>query len=77
MQLLPLVTTFWWLGAGFLTQNLFHAYKEVFSYFQKAIIVVCAKYVVTFTISCSLTILSQTDENFNMFSRLKTMVTVL
>ena len=67
MQLLPLVTTFQQLGTGLLTQNLFHAYKEVFTYFLKATIVISAKYVVTFRISCLLTILSQTDENFNVF----------
>ena len=67
MQLLPLVTTFQWLGASFLTQNLFNAYKEVFAYFQKAIIAICTKYAVTFRFFCLLTILSETDENFNMF----------
>ena len=65
MWLLPLVTTFQWLGAKFLTQNLFHEYNKVFKYFQKALIVICAKYVVTFRISCLFSILREAEENLN------------
>ena len=42
-------------------------------YFQKAIIVICAKCVVTFRISCLLTMLSEAEENFNISSRQKKM----
>ena len=65
MWLLPLVTTFQWLGANFLTQNLFHEYNKVFKYFQKALIVICAKYVITFRISCLFSILREAEENLN------------
>ena len=44
-------------------------YNEVFTYFQKAIIVICAKYVFTFRISYLLNILSEAEENFKMSSR--------
>ena len=39
-------------------------YNEVFTYFQKAMVIICAKYVVTFRISCLFTILSEAEENF-------------
>ena len=44
-------------------------YNEVFTNFQKALIVICAKYVVTFRISYLLTVLSEGEENFNMCFR--------
>ena len=43
--------------------------NEVFIYFQKARIVICAKYLVTFTISWWLTILSEAEGNFKMSFR--------
>ena len=42
-------------------------YSEIYIYFQKAIIVICAKGVITFRVSCLLSILSETEENFNVF----------
>ena len=46
-----------------------HACYEVSTYFQKAITGIHLKYVVTFRISCLLTILSEVEKNFNMSSR--------
>ena len=42
-------------------------YSEIFIYFQKPIIAIFAKSVVTFRISCLLTVLSETEENFNIY----------
>ena len=50
-------------------QNLFHVDDEVFKFFQKIMIMICAKYVVTFRISGLFTILSEAEKNFNMSSR--------
>ena len=58
-------------------KNLFHVYYEVFTYFQKAMIMICAKYVVTFIVSCLFTILSEAEKKFNMSSREKKIVTAL
>ena len=41
---------------------------------KKAMIMICAKYVVT---SCLLTVLTEAEDNFNMSSRQKKMVTTL
>ena len=44
-------------------------YNEVFIYFEKAIIVIYAKYLVTFRISYLLNILSEAEENFKLSSK--------
>ena len=46
-------------------------YNEVFIYFEKAIIVIYAKYLVTFRISYLLNILSEAEENFKLSSKKK------
>ena len=43
--------------------------NQVLTYIQKVIIVICAKYVVIFRISCLLTILREAKGNFKMSSR--------
>ena len=58
-------------------KNLFHVYYEVFTYFQKVMIMICAKYVVTFIVSCLLAILSEAEKKFNTSSREKKIVTAL
>ena len=61
MWLLSLVTFF----SGLVEIFQIKMYNNVFTHFQKPIIVICEKYVVTFRISYLLTILSQgEEENF-------------